>query len=136
MPTIPPTHLLVVGDDDAILLVLRDLLHAVGYQVTTAPDGLLGLEQMRTSPHRLVVLPDYRLPGLNGQAILQAVAADPPLAQQHTFILLTANAGALPPTFEHLLTHPAVPVVRKPFDLEDLLQVVAVAASRLQDVAR
>jgi len=50
----PSTYLLVVEDDDAISLVLRDLLHAVGYQVITVPDGLL--EQVRASPYRQEVL--------------------------------------------------------------------------------
>lgn len=87
---------------------------------------------MLASTHPLVVLLDWRLPGLDGQAILQAVAADPSLARQHMFILLTANAGALPPAFGQELTYLGVPVVRKPFDLNQVLQVVAKAADRLQ----
>jgi DNA-binding response OmpR family regulator len=57
--------ILVVEDDKAILMGLKDDLEFEGYEVATATDGKDGLKQALGGGFELVVL-DILLPGLNG----------------------------------------------------------------------
>jgi DNA-binding response OmpR family regulator len=57
--------ILVVEDDKAILMSLKDDLEFEGYEVATASDGKDGLKQASGGSFQLVVL-DILLPGLNG----------------------------------------------------------------------
>lgn len=57
--------ILVVEDDKAILMSLKDDLEFEGYEVATASDGKDGLKQALGGGFQLVVL-DILLPGLNG----------------------------------------------------------------------
>ena len=58
-------RILIVEDDRAILMSLRDDLEFEGYEVVTAEDGKDGLALAREKDFRLIVL-DVLLPGLNG----------------------------------------------------------------------
>jgi hypothetical protein len=60
------------------------------------------------------------------------VAADAALATRHRYVLVTALWDMLPPDYVALLRRLAVPVVPKPFNLEELLKAVAGAAARLE----
>ena len=57
--------ILVVEDDKAILMGLKDDLEFEGYEVATASDGKDGLKQALGGGFQLIVL-DILLPGLNG----------------------------------------------------------------------
>jgi len=57
--------ILIVEDDKAILMGLKDDLEFEGYEVATASDGKDGLKQALGGGFELVVL-DILLPGLNG----------------------------------------------------------------------
>jgi DNA-binding NtrC family response regulator len=79
----------------------------------------------------MVVLLDLLLPLLNGEDILKSAAADIDLANRHAFILLTAADQSFKPTFTAVLKQLQVPVVRKPFDLDNLFEMVTQAARRV-----
>lgn len=58
-------RILIVEDDKAILMSLKDDLEFEGYEVVTAEDGKSGLKSALEGNFRLIVL-DVLLPGLNG----------------------------------------------------------------------
>lgn len=126
-----PQQVLVVEDDDAIRETVVDLLRDAGYVVDAVPDGRPALTRLRKSKERLVGLLDLNMPGLDGEAVLQAVAAHDVLATRHAFILMTANQRTLSRDFALLLTQLRVSVIAKPFDIDHLLEMVAQAAARL-----
>jgi CheY-like chemotaxis protein len=126
-------HVLVVDDDEPIRDTLRSVLEDAGHTVTEAPDGVAALDILRTSPHRMVVLLDLRMPGLDGVGLLGTVAGDRSLASQHAYILMTANLQTLTLSVTNLLTTLSVPVLGKPFDLDVVLDTVEQAAARLTD---
>jgi CheY-like chemotaxis protein len=128
-------RVLVVDDDDATRVVLRLVLEDAGYIVHEASDGLLAMNVLLTSPYPLVVVLDLMMPRMSGTEILELFANDPVWAQRHAFLLLTA-AFDRPPTkrFRAMLQQLATPLVRKPFDLEELLGLVAAAAARLPQI--
>lgn len=122
---------LVVEDDQEIREMTAGYLRDEGYTVYEAPDGKPALERLRTHPEGLVVLLDLMMPGMDGYAVLQAVAHESPLATRHAYILFTATAKTLPLKVVVMLKQLNVALVSKPFDLEQLLTAVQKAASTL-----
>ncbi len=124
-------RILIIDDDGAIREVLREALEEEGYEVAEASDGVAGLEALRASQERMIVLLDQLMPRLDGVGVLRAIQSNPLLARRHAYILLTARSRISLPMRE-LATALAVPIVRKPFDLETLFQSIAQAARRLE----
>ena len=121
------TCVLIVDDDATIREMLRETLEDEGYAVLEATDGVEGLARIRASQERLVVLIDQLMPKLDGWGMLRAIQADPHLARQHAYLLLTARSRLSKPLLEGAAAL-AVPIIRKPFELETLLLSVAHAA--------
>jgi two-component system, NtrC family, response regulator AtoC len=130
------TYALIVDDDEGIRETLATILDDEGYVVLEARDGLEALALLRVFPHALVVLLDLWMPRLGGEDVLAAVAADSALVSRHAFVLVTANLATASPELQHLLAALAVPVVRKPFDIDVLLSAIAVAVRRLPSEVR
>jgi CheY-like chemotaxis protein len=125
-----------VEDDEATRDTLADLLADAGYTVLTAADGVTALTRLRTHPTPLVVVLDWLMPGMDGMAVLHAMAAEAPEAQRHVYLLLTAQRDAAPPLLAALPADLAVTLMGKPFDLYDLLAFVARAARHLREPDR
>lgn len=121
----------IVDDDPEIRHTVRVVLEDEGCAVVEAADGVEALRILRTTMTPLVVLLDLRMPRLDGLGVLQAVAADRTLRDQHAYVVMTANAPPLPDDLTALLDLLAIPVLRKPFDIDQLVQLVGEAARRL-----
>jgi DNA-binding response OmpR family regulator len=61
-------RILLIEDDETMRMGVVDLLHAEGYTVRAAADGLTGLEVVAGTPFDLVLL-DVMLPGMDGLAL-------------------------------------------------------------------
>ncbi len=127
-------HILVVDDDADTRAMLREVLEDEQYAVAVAPDGEAALAYLRAHPGPLVVVLDWKLPGLDGIQVLHAVAGDDTLARRRAFILLTAAVSParrlppLPPALD-------VQVMVKPFNLDVFVRAVGDAAARIDDPA-
>lgn len=128
-----PTHVLVIDDDADIRATLRLLLEDEGgYLVTDAADTEQALTVLHSSPQRLVVLFDYRMPRQESAALLALAEREVQLADRHAFICMTTtDSGRLPTTLLTLLAHYDVPLIAKPFDIATLLATVRQAEQRL-----
>jgi CheY-like chemotaxis protein len=124
-------EVLVVEDDRDTRELLAALMDEAGYTVFTAPDGMSALTRLRTHPTPLVVLLDWWMPGLDGMAVLRAMATDAQEARRHIYILLTAMRDAARPLLAALPADLAVTLVGKPFSVDGLLALVARAATHL-----
>jgi CheY-like chemotaxis protein len=124
-------YVLVVDDDADTRNALHDLLADEGHEVAEAADGQKALDFLRATRLRWVVLLDYLMPGLDGQAMLEIVAADPSLAHRHAYIAIPATVRPDAPA-EALRAALGVALVPKPFDLEVLLAAIAQAEARLR----
>lgn len=131
----PHPHILIVDDDQDIRETLRLALEDEGYEVYEAEDGAEALNMLRKSAQPFVVVLDLRMPRLTGDALLRRVSKKEHLPAQHTFLLVTANHELLSPVSMRLLERMDVPVVAKPFDLNNLLDLVARAADTLGGAA-
>ncbi len=124
-------HVLVVDDDRAIRETIRLALEEEDYSVEEASDGAAGLALLRAGEMRRVVLLDLRMPRMGGMAVLREVARDPELRARNAFVLVTANLHTVDAAGQALLDELSVPAVSKPFELDELLEVVARAAYRV-----
>ena len=64
--------LLIINDDPAEAALIVDALTAIGYTVTTRPDGLRGLLVVEEHSPALIIL-DWALPFLTGESFLFAL---------------------------------------------------------------
>lgn len=108
---------LVVEDDRDIRWALTEGLQAEGYQVVTARDGREGLDMIRREPRPHLVLLDFMMPIMTGREFLDHLLADQTL-KEIPVVVVSATAGSFS-------TQGAREVLRKPFDLDKLLGVVA-----------
>ncbi|MGH7969477.1 MAG: adenylate/guanylate cyclase domain-containing protein, partial [Limisphaerales bacterium] len=110
-------HVLVVDDEEANRILLRDPLEAHGYQVSEAVNGL---EALVSISQRLpdTVLLDLMMPGMNGFQVCRRLKQDPRSA--HVPILMVT---ALSDRKERLLgiEAGANDFLNKPVDIQDLL---------------
>jgi len=116
-------RVLLVDDDPDLLRVLAIRMRRAGYAVTTAESGRKALTLLaRGQPH--VVVTDVRMEGMDGLELLDAIhALDPTLP----VIMLTAH-GTIPDAVK-ATQRGVFSYLTKPFDKDELLEVVERAAS-------
>jgi len=81
-------HVLVIGDEPAVIDLLRSKLQAEGYEVTAASDGIEGERRALADDVTLVVL-DRRVSGRYGLDVLMVVSQRKPALP---IIVLSARA--------------------------------------------
>ncbi len=130
-----PAPVLIVEDDDAIRETLRLLLaEEEGYLVYEAPDGRPALDRLRGATEGMVVLLDLQMPGMDGLAVLHALAAEPSLLSRHVIVVMSAYSGpTLPLAVAQLLARQRIPMLAKPFDIDHVVVAVRQAQARLSD---
>jgi CheY-like chemotaxis protein len=108
--------ILVVDDDDAIRLALRDLLEAEGYTVVPASDGSEALELLRSGAVLpSLILLDLMMPGTNGWQVRAALRTDPRLSK----IPIAVISAAQPPAKALADWY-----LKKPIDVDQLLRTI------------
>jgi len=125
------TTVLIVDDDEGIRETLRFMLEDAGYVVREAENGVEALEVLRASQEPLVVLLDVKMPTLNGEQVLEAVVKDLHDFHHHAYIVVTASPQAITPRMVELSGQLGIPFVPKPFGMDQLLDAIEQAASRL-----
>jgi CheY-like chemotaxis protein len=127
------TRVLIADDDTDTRDTLKLVLEDAGYQTLEVPDGRKALEILRRDPQPLVAVLDLAMPRLDGLSILRIAARKSfqRLGRRRTYILLTARTPAAYAPLSALLKQMRVQVLHKPFDIDQLLQIVANAAATL-----
>jgi CheY-like chemotaxis protein len=109
---------LVVDDDPGIRESVREVLSTEGYRVLEASDGVEALVRMDGVDGRCVVLLDLAMPRMNGLQLLTELSRR---TQMERFPVVVMSANAHPRELEF---PQVVALLRKPFELEDLLRWV------------
>jgi DNA-binding NtrC family response regulator len=107
MPTV-----LVVEDKDSLRAMLEEMLRAEGWNVVGLPNGAQAVERLRSGERVDVVLTDWRLPGADGLAVLEAArAADPtlPVVVMTAFGSIETAVAAMKKGAEDFVTKPVDP---------------------------
>jgi CheY-like chemotaxis protein len=118
-------HVLVIDDDAETRHYLAALLADEDYIVQVVGDGHEGLAYLRSAPYSYVVLLDYLMPNFNGFDVLMAAHSEPAMFQRHQFIIMTSLAGPIVPTeLAIFMTRLDIPLLHKPFDVDEMLEAV------------
>ena len=129
------TRVLVIDDDSATRVSVRWILEDADYAVLEAEDGAVALDMLHASPDGLIVLFDYRMPRMNGVELMALAESEQLLTERHAFVCMTASPHNLPPMLSALLARYDVPLLAKPFSIDELLAVMGQAAQRLAQLA-
>lgn len=109
LQTHPKPTVLVVEDDRAFRIMLRNALQAAGFTVVAVDDGLAALKRIEAEPPQAVVL-DLALPRLSGRDVHRELAARPETSQIPIVVVSGAEVGDLNPSeFAGVLRKPVQP---------------------------
>jgi CheY-like chemotaxis protein len=119
------TTVLVVDDDRNLRRLVAVALEAEGYAVLKAQNGIEALDLLGTASQPLLVLLDLQMPQLGGAGVLGEVTADKKMTTRNRYLLMTGHARNLPLALANLLILLQVPVLAKPFKVDQLVEMVA-----------
>ena len=111
-------RILVVDDDENLRWILQTQLDDMGYEASTAADGLQALDAIEQSPPSLV-LTDLKMPGLSGRELLDRIRKEYP---EVPVVIVTAF-GTIQSAV-HAMRAGAYDYLTKPIDFEELGLVV------------
>lgn len=124
MPT--EKRILVVDDDDAIRAMLFTVFRRRGYLVDTARNGVEALQRCRECRYALVVL-DLMMPLMSGYDFVDHIRAQSSIDRP---LILVLTAGHEPRDLDPAIVSGTM---RKPFDIELLLDTVKACLSTVDD---
>jgi CheY-like chemotaxis protein len=110
-----PGRVLIVDDTSLVRELLRDFLASLGHELLTAASGANALEVVPVFQPD-VILTDMAMPGMSGTDLLDALRR---AGVTVPVILISGTPITVPEGFFELL--------RKPFDLQKLAEVVTAA---------
>jgi CheY-like chemotaxis protein len=121
-------EVLVVDDDEAIRLMLMEVLESSGYRVRTAANGREALEEVERRPPAVVVL-DAIMPEMDGPTFLKEQRRRPALPHVPTVVI-----SAYPERAETAMAELGVEAfLPKPFRLEELVRLLEQVVSHAGD---
>ena len=113
------THVLLVDDEPAICKALSLALSRAGFRVSTALSGEAAMSVVRAE-HVDVLVVDLRIPDMRGDALFELAAA----MQPHLRTRSLFTTGDITERAQELIEACRCPLLRKPFDLKDLIEWV------------
>src|SRR5688572_8728336 len=119
MATRELTHVLLVDDEPAICRALSTAIARAGFRVSTALSGQDAMAIIR-SERVDVMITDLRIPDMRGDAMFELAAATQPHLRTRTLF----TTGDISERAQELIEACRCPMLRKPFDLKDLLDWV------------
>jgi DNA-binding response OmpR family regulator len=120
-------RVLVVDDEPMVRDTLGQVLIDEGYVVDLAVDGASALERVRAAKPNVILL-DLMMPGMNGRQFLQQLRNNPDYTTIPVLIMTAVHGMSV-----NLATLRASEVVEKPFNIDDLLNKVALSVYRSRD---
>lgn len=111
-------RILVVDDEPIIREVLSDLLDSQGYEVTTAENGQVALEEL-SRDHYNLVMTDLKMPVMGGEELLAELAR-----RDSKKIVIVITAFATVETAIKTMKNGAYDYIMKPFKIDEISLVV------------
>jgi len=113
------THVLLVDDEPAICKALAIALTRAGFRASTALSGDIAMEMIRRERVDVLVV-DLRIPDMRGDTFFELAAATQPHLRNRTLF----TTGDITERAQELIEACRCPLLRKPFDLKDLIEWV------------
>jgi len=113
-------RILLVDDDPMITELVVDMLGMEGYDVDTATNGIEALQKLERQRYDLIIT-DLHMPKLDGSGFYRELSQRK-VHSLKRIIFLTGTTGA---SEEHrLVQESGVPVLLKPFNVNELIELV------------
>src|SRR5262249_55331256 len=116
--TTAPARVLILDDDPVLVESLSDLLREEGYEAEGYTDARAALERLKAGPLPGVLLLDYLMPLMTGEEFLDALEASN--IEVNVLLFTALHESALPKAAGRVAG-----MIRKPFDIEPLLEAIA-----------
>ncbi len=117
-----PAHVLVIDDDQSILELFRLILEPEGYEVTLSKSAFEDVQEVEQLKPNLIIM-DFKLGRHeDGFLLLQKIKMYRP-TKDIPIILCTAAVDIVVEQ-ENVLREKGIPILYKPFDVDELLMVV------------
>ena len=87
-----PKKILIIEDDKILSGLLGKKLKEAGFEVTSAFDGVAGLDSLRTNKPDLVLL-DIIMPEKNGMEVMEEMNKDPETSLTKIPVIIISNSG-------------------------------------------
>jgi CheY-like chemotaxis protein len=111
----------IVDDNDSVREVTEMVLAGAGHSVRATASGFEALRWLEEQPWDLLIL-DLQMPEIDGPTLYQEVLTRWPTAAGHVLFL---SGAAEMPHYNHTVKALNVPVLYKPFTLDNLRAAVA-----------
>jgi CheY-like chemotaxis protein len=130
LPAIWKQRFLIVEDQEALRVLLSDVLESRGIVVETAQDGIEGLEKARRQFFN-AILSDINMPRMTGLDFYkEACKEDPDIATHFVFYSGHVDAG-----HEQFFRENNLSYFKKPFTLHHFMEIVEKLLQRSRDAA-
>jgi DNA-binding NtrC family response regulator len=113
------TRVLLVDDEPAICKALSIALTRAGFNVVTALSGEAAMAIVRNE-HLDALIVDLRIPDMRGDTLFELAAATQPHLRHRTLF----TTGDITERAQELIEACRCPLLRKPFDLKELVDWV------------
>ena len=113
-------EVLIVDDDNEVREILCEMLSTAGFTVRSAIDGPSALDQVLKGRPDLLLL-DFAMPGMNGAEMAATVR------KTHPQLPIIFSSGYADTSSLHAAVGADATVLRKPFQVEELLAAIDVA---------
>ena len=113
----------VVEDDDALRVMIQELLELTGFRTIGCIDGCEGLRAAREL-HPSVITLDLHMPGMDGVEVLDCLARDEATATVPVVVVSAYSSDRRLRSRKQIRA-----IVQKPFDVDELCRTVRKAAS-------
>ncbi len=123
-------RVLIVEDDEPIRSLLTAVLGRRGQQIDTATNGAEGIQRLRQCNYSLVLL-DLMMPVMSGYEFLEALEQQSGSDHRPLVIVLTAG-----PVQRHLNPAFVAGTIKKPFDIEILVDTVEACIAALHELGQ
>ena len=123
-------RVLIVDDEPAICKALTTALERAGYAAVAAQSGDAALARLAAESFDVLLL-DLRIPDTRGDVLFELAAATHPQLRDQTVFM----TGDLSERAHKLIASCRCPMLRKPFELREMIAAVtALAPRRTRDV--
>lgn len=120
-------RVLVVDDEAAIRALVAKIVERAGYPVDTARDGAEAIEKLNEASYAVVVL-DLMMPNIDGYGLIRHLKERD--GARPAIIVVSAGDSAAFRQLDGAVVHS---ILRKPFDIDVLGDLIAAAANSLEE---
>lgn len=122
-------RVLVVDDEPAIRALVTKIVERAGYPVVSARDGAEAIEKLESDDYSVVVL-DLMMPNVDGYSLIEYIKASS--SRRPAIIVISAGDTAALRRLDGSVVHS---ILRKPFDIDVLGDLIAAAARTMEEEA-